>query len=69
MFNDVITGRAYAIWATFWEGEGRLYGKQVARWRSAERRIAARERGAAATVAAARGRGTPRPAAEPPFVP
>jgi hypothetical protein len=48
-----IMGRAYALWAIFWEGEGRLYGKQVARWRGAERRIVARERAAAATVAAA----------------
>jgi hypothetical protein len=39
-----IRDRLNAIWEQFWEGEGGLDGKQVARWRRAESLIAAKER-------------------------
>jgi hypothetical protein len=42
--------RAYAVWKSFWDGDGRLYGKQVERWRRAERMILAKERAAERTV-------------------
>lgn len=39
-----IRDRVSAIWERLWEGKGQFDGKQVAPWRRAESRLAAKER-------------------------